>query len=141
MYWVSTKKVSQGNFQHYQDYLQWIFFCKKNYRQSTISEQILETFGQYQNCYIKQYSKKFFCKKIYHDVVIHLPNFQLSAKSSSFFCAFFLHFYGVLFCGHPIPSNTQKYLVKWVFLIDRERGELPLLLRPLRPQGPERIDK
>ena len=51
---------------------------------------------------IKSNIKKiFFCKKIYHDVVVHVPNFQLSAKSSSFFCAFFLHFYGVLFFWTP----------------------------------------
>ena len=51
---------------------------------------------------IKSNIKKiFFCKKIYYDVVVHIPNFQLSAKSFLFFCAFFLHFYGVLFLWTP----------------------------------------
>ena len=51
--------------------------------------------------------KIFFCRKIYHDVVVHVPNFQLPAKSSSFFCAFFLHFYGLLYCGHPILADGK----------------------------------
>ena len=55
--------------------------------------------------------KIFFCKKIYHDVVIHVPNFQLFAKSSSFFCAFFLHFQGVLFCGHPIIMKDRSHFL------------------------------
>jgi len=51
---------------------------------------------------IKSNTKKiFFFLKIYHDVVVHVHNFQLSAKSSSFFGAFFLHFYGVLFLWTP----------------------------------------
>ena len=36
---MSIKKVSWGNFQHYRDYLQWIFFCNKNYRQSNGSSK------------------------------------------------------------------------------------------------------
>ena len=49
-YLVSQKKLSFDNFQHYQDYLEWRFFCYENKRQRTISEQILKTFGQCQNC-------------------------------------------------------------------------------------------
>ena len=40
-----------------------------------------------------KFTKKIFCKNVYHDVVAHVPNFQLSARSSSLFSAFFLHFY------------------------------------------------
>jgi len=47
------KKRSRGNFKHDRDYLQLILFCSENYRQRTISEQILETFGQCQNCKIR----------------------------------------------------------------------------------------
>ena len=50
LYWVSQKKLSFDNFQHYRDYLEWRFFCNENKRQRTISEQILKTFGQCQNC-------------------------------------------------------------------------------------------
>ena len=39
------KKVSFLHFQHYQDHLQYRFFYNENYRQSTISEQILKAFG------------------------------------------------------------------------------------------------
>ena len=38
---------------------------------------------------ISNVRKIILCKKIYHDVVLHVPNFQLSAKSFSFFSAFF----------------------------------------------------
>ena len=48
--------------------------------------------------------KIFLCEKIYYDVVVHVPNFQLSTKSSSFF----LHFYGVLFFGHPIRTMDRR---------------------------------
>ena len=36
----------------------------------------------------------FFCKNVYHDVVVHVPNFQLSARSFSLLSAFFPHVYG-----------------------------------------------
>ena len=52
----------------------------------------------------------FFCKNIYYDVVVHVPNFQLSAKSTSFFCAFFLHFYGVLFLWTPYTKEEEDTL-------------------------------
>ena len=42
-------------------------------------------------------SKTFFCKNVYHDVVAHVPNFQLSAKSSSFFSAVFPPLSWILF--------------------------------------------
>ena len=44
------KKVVFWHFQQHRDYLDWRFFSDKNYRQGTISEQILKTFGQCQNC-------------------------------------------------------------------------------------------
>ena len=37
----------------------------------------------------------------HHNVVAHVPSFQLSTRSSSFFCAFFLHFYEAIFFGTP----------------------------------------
>ena len=42
----------------------------------------------YQQCL----KKIFFHKNVYNDVVAHVPNFQLSASSSSLFSAIFLHF-------------------------------------------------
>ena len=45
--------------------------------------------------------KFFFCKNKHHIGVVHVPSFHLSARSSSFFCAFFLHFYGEPFYGSP----------------------------------------
>ena len=45
--------------------------------------------------------KIFFCKNKYHIGVVHVPSFHLSARSSSFFRAFFLHFYGKPFHGSP----------------------------------------
>ena len=43
----------------------------------------------------------FFCKNKRHIGVVHVPNFHLSAMSSSFFRAFFVHFYGEPFYGSP----------------------------------------
>ena len=48
--------------------------------------------------YKKQYLKIFFFKKM----LLYMYQIFSSAKSSSFLWAFILHFYGVLFCGHPI---------------------------------------
>ena len=45
--------------------------------------------------------KKFICKNVYHDVVAHVLSFQLSARSSSFFCSFFLAVYGKPFYDSP----------------------------------------
>ena len=44
------KKSFSWHFQHYQDHLQYEFLYSQNYRQSTISEQILKIFGECQNC-------------------------------------------------------------------------------------------
>ena len=52
--------------------------------------------------------KIFFWKNRYHDVVSLVPNFQHSARSSSFFWAFFLHIYGTVFFGHPITTDANK---------------------------------
>ena len=46
--------------------------------------------------------KKFFCRNVYHDVVAHVPNFQLSARSSSFFSAVFPSLSWTLFFGWPV---------------------------------------
>ena len=47
-------------------------------------------------------TKIFFCKNVYHDVVAHVPNFQLSARSSSFFSAVFPSLSWTLFFGGPV---------------------------------------
>ena len=49
-YRVDNKKSVILHFQHYLDYVKWKFFCNRNYKQNTISEQVLKTFGQCQNC-------------------------------------------------------------------------------------------
>ena len=54
--------------------------------------------------------KIFFCKNKYHIGVVHVPSFHLSAKSSSFFRAFFLHFYGKPFYGSPDISKCSSYV-------------------------------
>ena len=110
---MSTKKVSWGNFQHYRDYLQWIFFCHKNYSQSTISEQILETLGQCQNCQNQTFKwlyqlykailgKYFFGKRF---TVMLLYMYQIFSSLQShlhFFVHFFYTFMEYFFFGHPI---------------------------------------
>ena len=120
-YWPNIigcpKKVSWGKFQDYRDYLQWIFFCNKNFRQSTLWANFGDIWPMSKlsklhlwmaiSAIKSNIRKIFFCKKIYYDIVVQVPNFHLSAKSSSFFCAFFLHFYGVLFCGHPISISKN----------------------------------
>ena len=50
--------------------------------------------------------KIFFWKNIYRSIVSHVPSFQPFARSSSFFRAFFLHFYGTSFMNHPISSYS-----------------------------------
>ena len=45
--------------------------------------------------------KIFFWKNAYHNVVEHVPSFQLSARSSSFFSSFFLAVYGKPFYDSP----------------------------------------
>ena len=57
-----------------------------------------------------------------HDIgVVHVPSFHLSARSSSFFHAFFLHFYGEPFHGSPdIYCKIQTFLcLSCGFMIDR----------------------
>ena len=48
----------------------------------------------------------------YHNVVAHVPNFQLSTRSSSFFCAFFLYFYGTLFYWTPDKKKNKEREIK-----------------------------
>ena len=45
--------------------------------------------------------KNFFCKNKHHIGVVQVPSFHLSARSFSFFRAFFLHFCGEPFYGSP----------------------------------------
>ena len=48
-----------------------------------------------------QILNQFFRKKIYYIVVISVPSFHQAARSSSFFLAFSLQFYGTTFYGWP----------------------------------------
>ena len=50
----------------------------------------------------------FFHKKKHYIVVVCVPSFHLSARSSSFFLAFFLHFYGKPFIDHPITERAVR---------------------------------
>ena len=56
--------------------------------------------------------KIFFCKNKHHIGVVHVPSFHLSAWSSSFFRAFFLHFYRKPFFGSP-DMNFNEVLMKF----------------------------
>ena len=47
----------------------------------------------------------------HHNVVAHVPSFQLSTRSSSVVCAFFLHFYGAIFFGTPNMNTRQIILL------------------------------
>ena len=55
--------------------------------------------------------KKIFCKKKHHIDVVHVPGFHLFARSSSFFRAFLLHFYGKPFYGSLYLVYVLKPLV------------------------------
>ena len=110
---MSTKRVSWGNFQYYRDYLQWISFCNKNYRQSTISEQILETFGQSQNCQNKTFKwlyqlkkailEKCFFRKRFTMMLLYMYQIFSSLRSHlHLFVRLFFAFMEYFFCGHPI---------------------------------------
>ena len=61
--------------------------------------------------------KNFFRKDKHHMSVVHVPGFHLSAWSSSFFCAFFLQFYGEPFYGSPDTIPRRKLEVSPVILI------------------------
>ena len=55
---------------------------------------------------------------IYRSIVSHVPSFQLSARSFSFFRAFFLHFNGTTFYESPhiwLRSGIRFY--KWEFSV------------------------
>ena len=56
--------------------------------------------------------KIFLCKNKYHIGVVHVPSFHLSARSFSFFRAFFLHFYGEPFYGSPDSITKMKQYSK-----------------------------
>ena len=50
--------------------------------------------------------KIFFWKSIYRSIVLHVPSFQLSARSSSLFRAFFFTVMEQLFMNYPIYLST-----------------------------------
>ena len=52
--------------------------------------------------------KKLFCKNKHHIGAVHVLSFHLSARSSSFFRAFFLHFYGKPFYESPDIKKPEK---------------------------------
>ena len=56
-YWVSQKKLSFDIFSNIKTTSIVDFFCNRNYRQGSISEQILNTFGQCQNCQIQTFEQ------------------------------------------------------------------------------------
>ena len=83
-------------------------FCNRNKRHSSLSEQVFKIFGPYENhkkldIDIAISARKikiwnlFFGKKNHHIVVVYVPSFHFSARSSSFFLAVFLHIYGSIF--------------------------------------------
>jgi len=57
--------------------------------------------------------KKFFCRNVYYDVVAHVPNFQLSARSSSFFSAVFPSLSWTLFFWRTRYQFNQFVNQKW----------------------------
>ena len=103
MIWGVQKKVSRGNFRHDPDYLQWIFFCNRNYRQNTISQQILETFGQCQNCQYQTFKwlyqlykailEKYFFVKRFTMMLLYMYQIFSSLRSH---LHFFVHFFFTL---------------------------------------------
>ena len=58
----------------------------------------------------------FFCINKHHIGVVHVPSFHLSARSSSFFCAFFFTLMVNLFMDHPIPNIAYESAPKKVGL-------------------------
>ena len=60
--------------------------------------------------------KNFFWKSINHSIVSHVLSFQVSATSSSFFRAFFLHFYGATFNESPHINHHQLWCSLFSFL-------------------------
>ena len=66
--------------------------------------------------------KNFFYKNKYHIGVVHVLSFHLSARSSSFFRAFFLHFYGKPFYGSPDIKSSPSMI--WWFGVSLCRGEI-----------------
>ena len=54
-----AKKSNNWHFQHHGDYFEQKFFCNRNNRPKTISEQILKTFGQCQNCQYQTFKQPY----------------------------------------------------------------------------------
>ena len=105
---------------HDPDYLQWIFFCIY-YRQSTISQQILETFGQCQNCqnqtfkwlyqlYKTMLEKYFFVKKFTMMLLYMYQVFSSLRSHLHFFVHFFFSFMEYFFFGHPISCQFRTLI-------------------------------
>ena len=55
--------------------------------------------------------KQFFHEKKHYIVVVYVPSFYPSARPSSFFLVFFLHFYGKLFLRQSLfdDSSSQSF--------------------------------
>ena len=57
----------------------------------------------------------FFCKNKYHISVVHVASFHLSPRSSSFFHAVFLHFYGK-FLDKENPAKYMTLCPQFIFV-------------------------
>ena len=86
--WGHPKKVSQRAFQNHAECLEQNEFLQWNTR---TKDHLCANFVQILN--------QFFRKKIDYIVVISVPSFHQPARSSSFFLAFCLQFYGTTFYG------------------------------------------
>ena len=108
--WGHPKKVVQRAFQNHVDcleqkeFLQWNtrtkdYLCA-NFQDIWLSSKSWILDIKYAISTIKmQILNQFFRKKIHYIVVICVPSFHQPARSSSFFLAFCLQFYGTTFYG------------------------------------------
>ena len=123
-YWVIQKKLFTWRFQHNQDYLGWNNFCNRKYWQSTIFMQVLNIFGDGQNCKKQtfkwlyqlnesKYEKSFFGK------ILTVMLFHMYQVSSSLLghLHFSLHFFSTfmeqLFLNHPISTQWVPMKIAW----------------------------
>ena len=128
-YWVIQKKLFTWRFKHNQDYLGWYNFCNREYWQSTISMQVLNIFGDGQNCQNQtfkwlyqlnesKYEKSFF-GKILTVMLFHMYQvFSSLLGHLHFSLHFFSTFMEQLFLNHPISKlflQIWKYNPAFVF--------------------------
>ena len=103
--WGHPKKVVQRAFQNHLGYHEREKFYYKKHGQRAISEQVFMISGHCQNHQNQTLKRPYqqkkisiqelsLCKNKHYIVVILVPNFHLSTRSSSFFLAFFLLVYG-----------------------------------------------